>query len=242
MATSKIEWTEETWNPVTGCTKCSRGCENCYAERFAKRLQAMGNKRYQNAFKVAVHHDLFERPLQWTKPKMIFVNSMSDLFHSDIQEEDILELFRVMNKASWHTFQILTKRADRLVSMADKILWTDNIWMGVSVEDNAALDRCEKLKQTGAKIKFVSAEPLLESIKDIKLDGIDWLIVGGESGSGCRPMQEEWVIELRDKAKEAGTAFFFKQWGGVRKKEAGSILDGKTYKEYPVLNKKKNRR
>lgn len=238
MATSKIEWTEETWNPVTGCTKCSRGCEHCYAEKFARRLQAMGNKRYKNAFKVTVHHDIFNRPLSWKKPKMIFVNSMSDLFHPDVLEKDILNLFKVMNRAEQHTFQVLTKRADRLLSLSNKITWTDNIWMGVSVEDNKAIERCEILKQTGAKIKFVSAEPLLESIKNINLEGIDWLIVGGESGPGCRPMEEKWAIELRDKAKEAETAFFFKQWGGVRKKEFGSKLQGRSYKAYPKKKKK----
>ena len=242
MAASKIEWTEETWNPVTGCTKCSRGCEHCYAGKFATRLQAMGNERYKNAFQVTVHRDLFDRPLQWTKPKMIFVNSMSDIFHPDVPEQDILDLFHVMNQAKQHTFQVLTKRAERLLELSDKITWTDNIWMGVSVEDNKVLNRCELLKQTGAKIKFVSAEPLLESIKDIDLQGIDWLIVGGESGPGSRPMEEEWVLELRDKAKETGTAFFFKQWGGVRKKEAGCELQGKTYKEYPVKKKKAKRK
>lgn len=241
MAASKIEWTEETWNPVTGCTKCSRGCEHCYAEKFATRLQAMGNERYKNAFQVTVHRDLFERPLQWTKPKMIFVNSMSDIFHPEVPEEDILALFQVMNRATWHTFQVLTKRADRLLELSSKITWTDNIWMGVSVEDTKVFNRCELLKQTGAKIKFVSAEPLLESIKDINLEGIDWLIVGGESGPGSRPMKEEWVLELRDKAKETGTAFFFKQWGGVRKKEAGSKLQGKLYKAYPKNKKVKKK-
>lgn len=201
MAASKIEWTEETWNPITGCTKCSAGCLHCYAETFAKRLQAMGNERYKNAFQVTVHRDLFERPLEWQKSKMIFVNSMSDIFHEDIPDQDILDLFDVMNRANWHTFQVLTKRADRMFEFSDRINWTNNIWMGVSVENKNAIDRCEKLKQTGAKIKFVSAEPLLESIVDINLDGIDWLIVGGESGAGSRPMDEDWVIELREKAK-----------------------------------------
>lgn len=239
MAASKIEWTEETWNPITGCSKCSAGCQHCYAEKFAKRLQAMGNERYKDAFKVTVHRDLFEKPMEWKKPKMIFVNSMSDIFHEDIPEQDILDLFDVMNRATWHTFQVLTKRADRMVELSDKINWTDNIWMGVSVEDKDAIDRCEKLKQTGAKIKFVSAEPLLESIAEINLDGIDWLIVGGESGAGSRLMDESWVIELRDKAKEEKVAFFFKQWGGTRKKKAGSLLQGKSYKQYPKLKKKK---
>lgn len=199
----------------------------------------MGNERYKDAFKVTVHRDLFEKPMEWKKPKMIFVNSMSDIFHEDIPEQDILDLFDVMNRATWHTFQVLTKRADRMVELSDKINWTDNIWMGVSVEDKDAIDRCEKLKQTGAKIKFVSAEPLLESIAEINLDGIDWLIVGGESGAGSRLMDESWVIELRDKAKEEKVAFFFKQWGGTRKKKAGSLLQGKSYKQYPKLKKKK---
>lgn len=240
MAASKIEWTEETWNPITGCTKCSAGCLHCYAETFAKRLQAMGNERYKNAFQVTVHRDIFERPLEWQKPKMIFVNSMSDIFHEDIPDQDILDLFDVMNRAHWHTFQVLTKRADRMLELSDRINWTDNIWMGVSVENRDAIDRCERLKQTGAKVKFVSAEPLLESIADIDLDGIDWLIVGGESGAGSRPMDEEWLIELRDKAKENEVAFFFKQWGGTRKKKAGSLLQGKYYKQYPKI--KRNRR
>ena len=240
MAASKIEWTEETWNPITGCTKCSAGCLHCYAETFAKRLQAMGNERYKNAFQVTVHRDIFERPLEWQKPKMIFVNSMSDIFHEDIPDQDILDLFDVMNRANWHTFQVLTKRADRMLELSDRINWTDNIWMGVSVENRDAIDRCERLKQTGAKVKFVSAEPLLESIADIDLDGIDWLIVGGESGAGSRPMDEDWVIELRDKAKAEKVAFFFKQWGGTRKKKAGSLLQGKHYKQYP-RNKKNGR-
>ena len=239
MAASKIEWTEETWNPITGCSKCSAGCQHCYAEIFAKRLQAMGNERYKDAFKVTVHRDLFEKPLDWKKPKMIFVNSMSDIFHEDIPEQDILDLFDVMNRATWHTFQVLTKRADRMVELSDRINWTDNIWMGVSVENSDALNRCEQLKETGAKIKFVSAEPLLESISDIDLTGIDWLIVGGESGAGSRPMEKEWVIELRDKAEDSDVAFFFKQWGGTRKKKAGIDLDGKQYKAYPKLKKRK---
>ena len=239
MEASKIEWTEETWNHITGCSKCSAGCQHCYAEIFAKRLQAMGNERYKDAFKVTVHRDLFEKPLDWKKPKMIFVNSMSDIFHEDIPEQDILDLFDVMNRATWHTFQVLTKRADRMVELSDRINWTDNIWMGVSVENSDALNRCEQLKETGAKIKFVSAEPLLESISDIDLTGIDWLIVGGESGAGSRPMEKEWVIELRDKAEDSDVAFFFKQWGGTRKKKAGSDLDGKQYKAYPKLKKRK---
>lgn len=237
MAASKIEWTEVTWNPITGCSKCSAGCKNCYAERFAKRLQAMGNPRYINAFEVTVHRDLFDRPFEWKKPRMIFVNSMSDIFHEKVTDEDILDLFEVMKKANWHTFQVLTKRADRLLKLSSKIDWPDNVWMGVSIEDADSIDRCEKLKLTGAKVKFISAEPLLESIADIDLNGIDWLIVGGESGPGSRILEREWVIELREKAKDTNTAFFFKQWGGINKKKSGSELDGKQYKTYPQ-NKK----
>ena len=233
MAASKIEWTEETWNPITGCTKYSDGCKNCYAERFANRLQSMGNARYKNAFKVTVHHDLFTKPFEWRTSKMVFVNSMSDLFHEDVSDQDILSLFDVMNKANMHTFQVLTKRADRLARLSKEIKWTDNIWMGVSIENMNVIDRRDKLVSTGAKIKFISAEPLLGSLSEINLDGIDWLIVGGEAGPGCRPMKKEWVIELRDKAEESETAFFFKQWGGTRKKKAGSELEGKYYKQYP---------
>lgn len=231
---SKIEWTEATWNPITGCTKCSAGCEHCYAATLAKRLKAMGNVRYKNGFEVTVHRDLFTRPLEWKKPKMIFVNSMSDIFHEKISDEDVLQLFEIMNKAHWHTFQVLTKRPDRLVDLSSQINWTPNIWMGVTVENTCALERLAKLKRCGAKIKFVSAEPLLESINQIDLNGIDWLIVGGESGAGCRPLEKKWVIELRDIAKRSNTPFFFKQWGGFHHSQAGSELDGVEYKEYPL--------
>lgn len=230
---SKIEWTEATWNPITGCTKCSEGCSHCYAATLARRLKAMGNIRYKNGFEVTVHRDLFSRPLEWKKSKIIFVNSMSDIFHESVSEEDILSIFHVMNQASWHTFQVLTKRAERLVALSSRINWTPNIWMGVSVENEKALSRVSLLKQSGAIIKFVSAEPLLESIEKIDLNGINWLIVGGESGAGCRPLQKEWVIELRDICKASGTAFFFKQWGGFHHTQGGSELEGKVYKEYP---------
>lgn len=231
--TSKIEWTEATWNPITGCTKISQGCEHCYAATLAKRLKAMGNVRYKNEFKVTVHEDLFAKPLEWKKGKMIFVNSMSDLFHEDVDDEAILKIFDAMNKASWHIFQVLTKRPKRLMELSKYIKWTDNIWMGVTVESNRYVDRCEILKSTGAHIKFVSAEPLLENLTDINLDSIDWLIVGGESGAGARKMEEEWVLNLKDKASETGTAFFFKQWGGVNKKKTGKLLGGKIVQEYP---------
>lgn len=194
----------------------------------------MGNVRYKNGFEVTVHRDLFTRPLEWKKPKMIFVNSMSDIFHEKISDEDILQLFEIMNKAHWHTFQVLTKRPDRLVDLSSQINWTPNIWMGVTVENACALERLANLKRCGAKIKFVSAEPLLESINQIDLNGIDWLIVGGESGAGCRPLEKKWVIELRDIAKRSNTPFFFKQWGGFHHSQAGSELDGVEYKEYPL--------
>lgn len=230
---TKIEWTEETWNPVTGCTKFSAGCEHCYAATFARRLKAMGNRRYINGFDVKVHRDLFTKPLEWKKSKMIFVNSMSDLFHEEVPEADILAIFDIMNKATNHTFQILTKRAKRLVQLSPQIKWTDNIWMGVSVENKATIYRCEELKKTGAKVKFVSAEPLLESISEINLKGIDWLIVGGESGPQSRKMEESWVVELRNLSQENNIPFFFKQWGGTNKKKSGSLLQGKQYKQYP---------
>ena len=216
---TKIEWTEETWNPITGCTKCSAGCEHCYAATFARRLQAMGMSRYRNGFEVTIHRDLFQKPLEWKKSKMIFVNSMSDLFHEDISKKDILAIFDTMNKAKHHTFQVLTKRSKRLLELSENIKWTNNIWMGVSIENKATISRAEDLKQTGAQIKFISAEPLLESISEIDLNKIDWLIVGGESGPQCRPMAEAWVLELRDLAKQTNTPFFFKQWGGLRKKK-----------------------
>ena len=232
---TRIEWTEETWNPITGCTKCSEGCANCYAASFAKRLQAMGNARYANGFQVTVHRDLFNKPLQWRKSKMIFVNSMSDIFHDDVPEKDILELFRVMNEAKQHTFQVLTKRSERLMQLSSKIKWTENIWMGVSIENKEVLYRADHLRTSGAKIKFISAEPLLESISNINLRGIDWLIVGGESGAKSRPIDEKWVIELRDLARNNNVPFFFKQWGGKNKKNSGSELQGKYYKEYPRI-------
>ena len=235
MNKTKIEWTEVSWNPITGCTKYSEGCRNCYAASFAKRLQAMGNPRYVNGFHVTVHKDLITQPLRWKTPKMIFVNSMSDLFHEDISEEVILSIFDTMNKASWHTFQVLTKRVERLVALSGKLSWSNNIWMGVSIEDTQSIYRCNEIKKCGAHIKFISAEPLLESISDINLQGIDWLIVGGESGPHSRRIKEEWVIELKDKAAKSNTPFFFKQWGGINKKKSGSLLNGKYYKEYPKL-------
>lgn len=241
MAKSKIDWTEEVWNPITGCTKYSSGCKNCYAERMAHRLKAMGCKRYENEFEVTVHRDLLKKPLDWQRPRTVFVNSMSDLFHENVSDSDILEIFNVMNQAKQHTFQVLTKRSKRLLSLTDRINWTPNIWMGVSVEDADAIYRCEDLKRTDAMVKFISAEPLIGSINDIDLNGIDWIIVGGESGFNCRPMDPEWVYEIQRKAKISNVPFFFKQWGGVHKTEKSKLLNGQTVHEYPIFLKKNKR-
>ena len=230
---TKIEWTETTWNPITGCDQVSEGCKNCYALTLAKRLQAMGNPRYKNGFKVTIHDDLIEAPLSWRQPRTIFVNSMSDIFHEKISDEVILRVFKTMNDANWHRFQVLTKRIERLESLADRITWTNNIWMGVTVENKNTIYRSDILKECNAHVKFISAEPLLESISEIDLNGIDWIIVGGESGPRCRPMDGSWVLELKDKAQEAGTAFFFKQWGGFPKNKAGNLLFGEKHQEFP---------
>ena len=236
MNKTKIQWTEMTWNPITGCTKISDGCLNCYAARMAKRLKAMGNPRYLNEFEVTVHKDLLEVPLDIKQPKMIFVNSMSDLFHKDVPDATIVKVFETMNKAHWHTFQVLTKRPERVLAMdqAGLLKWSPNIWMGTTVENDKYIDRLDKLRETKANIKFLSCEPLLGSLKDISLEKIDWVIVGGESGPKSREIKKEWVLELKDLCEKDGVAFFFKQWGGINKKKSGRMLDGKTYDEYPV--------
>ncbi len=231
---SKIEWTESTWNPVTGCTQISEGCQNCYAKRMAKRLCAMGQKKYSNGFKLALHHDCLDEPLSWKKPQIIFVCSMSDLFHEDVPDDFIMDVFNSMNKAKWHTFQVLTKRADRLAAIAPKLKWTPNIWIGVTVENNLHVDRIKALKNIPAKVKYLSIEPMLSEISNLVLDGIDWVIVGGESGPGARPIKEEWILPIRDKCQKLKIPFFFKQWGGVNKKINGSLLQGKEWKELPV--------
>lgn len=237
MNKTKIQWTEMTWNPITGCTKISEGCLNCYAARMAKRLKAMGNLRYINEFQVTVHEDLLEVPLSIKQPKMIFVNSMSDLFHADVPDEIIVKVFDTMNKAYWHTFQVLTKRPERVLKMDQEGLlkWTSNIWMGTTVESDKYIERVDVLRNTKACIKFLSCEPLLGSLKGICLDKIDWVIVGGESGPKSRTMKKEWVSEIKDICEKKGVAFFFKQWGGINKKKNGRLLDGKTYDEYPVV-------
>ena len=234
MATkSTIEWTESTWNPLTGCTKISPGCKNCYAERMAKRLKAMGQEKYRNGFKLTLHPESLDEPLRWKKPQMIFVNSMSDLFHKDVPVNFIQQVFSVMRQAHWHTFQVLTKRAKRLLELDDQIEWPKNVWMGVSVENQDYTFRIDALRKTHASVKFLSLEPLLGSLSNLNLQGIDWVIVGGESGPGARPMQREWVQAIRYQCERADIPFFFKQWGGTRKKKAGRLLDGKTWDEWP---------
>lgn len=232
-SSSNIEWTEATWNPVTGCTKISDGCKHCYAATMAKRLHAMGNPRYRNGFNVTLHHDLIDTPLRWKKPRRIFVNSMSDLFHQDIPFEFIQRVFQTMEKAYWHTFQILTKRSERLVELAPRLPWPPNVWMGVSVENEKVLHRINDLRNIPAHIRFLSCEPLLGPLENLNLEGIHWVIVGGESGPGARPMEAEWVRSIRDQCREQQVAFFFKQWGGVQKHRTGRILDEQTYDEYP---------
>lgn len=230
---SNIEWTDMTWNPVTGCTKISQGCKNCYAERMAKRLTAMGNARYRNGFRVTLHPDLLDLPMRWRQPKVVFVNSMSDLFHEDIPEEFIAGVFASMRRARQHTFQVLTKRADRLAALAPRLPWPENVWMGVSVEDGRVVDRIGFLQQVPAAVRFLSLEPLIGPLDSLPLSGIDWAIVGGESGPRARPMKREWVTSILRQCRAAGVAFFFKQWGGTRKDLTGRKLNGRNYDEMP---------
>jgi len=234
MNKTTIEWTEITWNPTTGCTKITEGCKNCYAEKMAKRLKAMGTPKYQNGFDLTLHHDRLFEPYSWKKPKVVFVNSMSDLFHEDVPLEFIQEVFSVMNNNPNHIFQVLTKRADILEQYSPILNWTENIWMGVTVESNRHYKRVDHLRRSGAFIKFISCEPLLSSLKEITLFEIDWVIVGGESGTNARPIKKEWVIEMRDVCQSQKIPFFFKQWGGTNKKKAGSMLDGFYYKSVPL--------
>jgi len=236
MATnSSIEWTESTWNPLTGCNKISPGCKHCYAERMALRLQAMGQPHYADGFKLTLHEDSLELPLRWKKPQTIFVNSMSDLFHKDVPVTFIKKMFDVMRRASWHCFQILTKRSDRLLKLSPQIDWPCNVWMGVSVESDDYTFRIGHLRATGAKTKFLSLEPLLGPLPNLDLTGMGWVIVGGESGPGARPMDAEWATDIRDQCLDVEVPFFFKQWGGVRKKTTGRTLEGRTWDEMPVI-------
>jgi len=239
---SSIEWTESTWNPLTGCAKISPGCKHCYAERMALRLQSMGQPNYADGFKLTLHPDMLYQPLAWKKSRIIFVNSMSDLFHKQVPFTFITKIFDVMEKASQHTFQILTKRSQRMLELDPRIHWPDNVWMGVSVEDMNYLPRIDDLRNTNARLKFLSLEPLLGPSPDLNLTGIDWVIVGGESGPQSRPMNPEWVLEIRDHCVRSGAPFFFKQWGGRNKKRAGRILEGRTWDEMPNLSMTPNSR
>jgi len=234
MRRSKIEWTESTWNPITGCTKISAGCLNCYAERMARRLKAMGQPNYANGFTVTCHPGALEMPLAWKKSQMVFVNSMSDLFHEAVPAEFIREVFLTMNRARQHCFQILTKRTSRLVELAPRFTWSPNIWMGVTVENAKYVSRIDALRNVPATVRFISLEPLLGPLPNLDLQAIDWVIVGGESGAGARMMEADWVTDVRDQCQEAGVAFFFKQWGGVRKKVAGRKLNGRIWAEMPA--------
>ncbi len=230
---SKIEWTNSTWNPVTGCSKVSAGCKNCYAQRLALRLEAMGNPRYAHGFEVRLQPDLLRLPIRWTSPRMIFVNSMSDLFHEEVPETFIHQVFATIHQAHWHQFQILTKRADRLAALAPKLPWPPNLWQGVSVENAVQLGRIRQLQEVPAAVRFVSFEPLLSRIPDLPINQIDWVIVGGESGPRARPVRADWVREIRDQCRHLGVAFFFKQWGGFFPKARGRRLDGREWNEMP---------
>ncbi len=240
---SSIEWTEATWNPTTGCDRVSVGCDNCYALTLAKRLKAMGNAKYQAdgdprtsgpGFGVVVHADALDLPRSWRKPRVVFVNSMSDLFHARVPTPFIKDVFQVMAETPQHTYQLLTKRPTRLARLADHLPWPSNVWMGVTVENEQTRSRLEDLRKVPAAVRFVSAEPLLEALPELNLEGIDWLIAGGESGKGHRPVEYSWLEDLRDQCVTAGTAFFFKQWGGHRPKAGGRELDGRTWDEMPT--------
>ena len=232
---SHIEWTHSTWNPVTGCTKVSAGCKHCYAERMARRLKGAGQERYRNGFGVTLQEDLLELPFTWKKPRVVFVNSMSDLFHDDVPLEYIQRVFRTMERADRHVFQVLTKRADRLAALADQLRWPANLWMGVTVENADYTSRIDKLRTVDAHVRFLSLEPLLGPIPNLDLAGIGWVIVGGESGPGARPMEADWVRDIRAQCTDADVPFFFKQWGGTNKKARGRELDGETYSGMPRL-------
>lgn len=231
---SAIEWTEMTWNPVTGCTKVSAGCKHCYAEAMAKRLHAMGSPRYANGFQLTLHEDLLELPKSWGKPRLVFVNSMSDLFHPSVPDEYILKVFGSMTQSPQHTFQVLTKRAERVWALRETLRWPDNVWMGVTIENDRYTRRSELLSQVPAHTRFLSVEPLLGPIETLPLAGIHWVIVGGESGPRARPMEKEWVLEIQAQCDERGIPFFFKQWGGVQKHRNGRLLEGKTFDGMPT--------
>ena len=234
MGRSKIEWTECTWNPVTGCTKVSSGCVNCYAERMAKRLQAMRQPNYRNGFALTTHPHMVGIPSSWRKPRLVFVCSMSDLFHRDVPDAFLFDVFESMRAAERHTFQVLTKRSARLASFSQSIEWPQNVWAGVTVEDTASIYRIEHLSLVDAPVRFLSIEPLLESLPRLDLSSVDWVIVGGESGPGARPLLGDWVVGLRDQCLEVDVPFFFKQWGGVQKKRNGRLLEGRVWAQTPM--------
>ena len=233
---SAIEWTESTWNPVTGCTRVSSGCQNCYAERMARRLQAMGCPNYARGFGLTIHEHVLSLPLTWRRPRTIFVNSMSDLFHNEVPTDFIFRVFDVMKEAPHHTFQVLTKRSERLRDLSPMLPWAHNVWAGVTVENADCVYRIQHLVETRARVKFISFEPLLSPIPAIDLAGVDWAIVGGESGPRARPMDAAWVEDIRDQCLKTGIPFFFKQWGGLNKKKAGRLLDGRTWDGMPALS------
>jgi protein gp37 len=235
MALSSIEWTEMTWNPTTGCSKISTGCKFCYAEIMSKRLKAMGVEKYKDNFKVRTHDDALKIPYTWKHSKVVFVNSMSDLFHKEISLEFIQKVFKVMNDNPQHVFQVLTKRSERLLELHTELKWSHNIWMGVSVENAKEKHRIDDLRQINARVKFLSLEPLLAHLGEINLENIDWVIVGGESGHKPRPMDADWVLDIQEQCKEKSVAFFFKQWGGKNKKANGRTLNGRTYDEMPEI-------
>jgi protein gp37 len=231
---SAIEWTEASWNPATGCDKVSPGCAHCYAETFAERFRGVPGHPYEQGFDLKLWPARLDLPLRWRRPRMIFVNSMSDLFHESIPDDFIFAVFDVMGQAAQHTFQVLTKRQDRLVDLSPELMWHRNIWMGVTIENRRFIHRADRLRDVGAAIKFISAEPLLGPLEGIDLTGIDWLIAGGESGPRHRPVREEWIVDLRDRCHAEGVAFFFKQWGGPRAKSGGRLLGGQTWDEFPA--------
>jgi len=239
---TKIQWTDATWNPVTGCTKISSGCKNCYAERFAERFRGVKGHPFESGFDLTLRHARIKQPLSWRNPRMVFVNSMSDLFHEDVPESYIAKVFNTMEQAYWHTFQILTKRSDIMCDFVTERYKNSNvpynIWFGVSIEHRALIDRAKHLRKTPAVIRFLSMEPLIGSIGHLNLSDIHWVIVGGESGCGSREMKREWVTDIRDQCENAGVAFFFKQWGGARPKHNGRILDGVEWSGFPTAPSK----
>lgn len=231
---STIEWTDSTWNPVRGCTKVSPGCKHCYALTFAERWRGVPGHPYEQGFDLRLVPEKLEEPLRWKNPRRIFVNSMSDLFHERVPEHFIRQVFETMQEAHWHTFQILTKRADRVAEMAPRLQWPQNVWQGVSVETARYLSRIDQLRTVPSAIRFLSIEPLLGPLPSLTLGGVDWVIVGGESGFKHRPMRPEWVRQVRDRCLDSGVPFFFKQWGGRTPKAGGRLLDGREWNEMPT--------